>query len=315
MAKFQNYSNQPRHFRAGDGGLPGQLGWEPMDPSDKPCFWCNHGHGGGEHYQAQLETGDHLSLHSMHDPRSGVQNWLGIVSRYPQDKRPPDDAITYDNHDLGSAIDKFEKAYLGMDRQGQNPSSVDYDSLINPRDGLDDDFGDIFKGSARGRRFAAVPGLDWQHGLVLPHTKEFYDHRRQEVIDDNDGYSNPDNYDATKGSIAFANHGEQRYGLEVMPFIPWLDSDPGLHTWYIQKQNGPDADNPDHWGYHFHLMRQHGHGSKDPSGALYTGSGRSREEAMAGAEENLQKHIDHLNSKNPGLGDYDINDIMRDQGF
>ena len=133
MARF-------RHLQA----ALGQMGWGPIEPSNKPCFWCNHGHGGGEHYQAQLENGDHLSLHSIHDPTDGTPNWLGVVSQHPYDKRPPDDAITYHNHDLESAVKNFENDYQKMDRHSVQPSSINYDELINPRDNLDEDFGNIF---------------------------------------------------------------------------------------------------------------------------------------------------------------------------
>lgn len=134
MARF-------RHLHA---SLPGSMGWEPMEDSGKPCFWCNHGHGGGEHYKAQLENGDHLSLHSIHDPRDGTQNWLGVVSAHPYDKRPADDVVTYHNHDMDSAITSFEQDYRGMDRKSMGSSAIDYDQIINPQAELDDDFGDIF---------------------------------------------------------------------------------------------------------------------------------------------------------------------------
>jgi len=36
---------------------------------------------------------------------------------------------------------------------------------------------------------------------------------------------------------------------------------------------------------------------------------------MADAEHNLQKHLNHLNGQRPNIGEYDINDIMRGEGF
>jgi hypothetical protein len=166
---------------------------------------------------------------------------------------------------------------------------------------------------ARFRHLASRHGLEWQHGVAFPHTTEWFGDAAKDAL--TDPARNPDHYNPANNSVAFADHGEQRYGLEVMPHQPWKDSPPGW-AWTIQKQNGPDASNPDHWGYYFHLQKEHGPSSANPSGANYSGGWDSstREEAMADAEHNFQKHLDHLNGQRP-IGDYDINDIMRDQGF
>lgn len=161
---------------------------------------------------------------------------------------------------------------------------------------------------ARFRHLHAAEGLDWQHGTPLPHTKKWHDEAARDAL--RDPNRNPDHYDSSKHSVALTSHGEQRYGLEVFPHQPWKDSPPGW-AWTIQQQNGPDISNPDHWGHSFHLQRDHGRASENPSGAVYSGGGDTREEAMAEAEHNFQKHVDHLNGQNPlKRSDYDINDIM-----
>jgi hypothetical protein len=127
------------------------------------------------------------------------------------------------------------------------------------------------------------------------------------------------------------NHGETRYGLEV------LDSTDGWLEWSLHRQHGPDIDDPDHWERMGVPAEVHpycsciGNGTMDdgehdlnfPLGgedgfAGYTNGGpdvnEGIERAKADAEEAFQNQVVGK-AGGRGLGDYDINDIMRGEGM
>ena len=127
---------------------------------------------GGERYRAALENGHVLTLDHDPDPRHGW-NWAlfvpaGTISD-PDGSNPmpvtdlvagggarwrglPGAVSSEHLPTRGHAQSQAEEAYrrlypLGADTgAGRRDHGIDYESVINPRQELDDDFGDIFRG-------------------------------------------------------------------------------------------------------------------------------------------------------------------------
>ena len=156
-------------------------------------------------------------------------------------------------------------------------------------------------------RFAhlRVAGVQWQHGVPGPWASWTLPPRNMFRTDPADH------------ATATVYHAEQPFTLEVMPKV---DRDRNGHdrpthwTWGI-FQNGRDPENyhktNSEWTFPSTLKERHG----SPSG--YIGVHLpTREEAMKEAEEAWEAHKVHVDSKNPLRGDdYDLNQIMRDEGF
>lgn len=140
-----------RHVHAAGGdGL--HLDWEDLAP--------HVGHA------ARLENGDHAYAFPVGDQWGYVL--YGPKTRHDHNPNLPDDPRSYqrftgdDEHvysevlggsrinnglhpDAHSAMREAEEHYFGLGRRGQAPASdLDYEALVNPRDDLGDDFGDIF---------------------------------------------------------------------------------------------------------------------------------------------------------------------------
>ena len=131
------------------------------------------------------------------------------------------------------------------------------------------------------RMRTAAPAPDWQHGVILPHTGSFRDHWNANYVDDLTPY-----WELGDQATAFLHHGEQRYALQVGP------DDGDLHgyykwAWSINRQHGPDIDNPDHWETMDvdHLTNEEGQ------------YGTTKEHAMRGAEEAWHKFVADQNGR------------------
>jgi hypothetical protein len=160
---------------------------------------------------------------------------------------------------------------------------------------------------ARFRHLHAAESYDWQRGRPLG-----WSQWTQPRASDNEPH-NPDDHIS-----AVVHHGEKRYGLEVMPD----DNRPGQWVWGTHEHR-PNAD-PDnyHEGYGGEWINWTSPGEWDhPPGtpAKYHGHADSPDEAMKAAQDDWEAHKAHVDAQNPlrnGDGeDYDINQIMRDQGF
>lgn len=159
---------------------------------------------------------------------------------------------------------------------------------------------------ARFRHLHAAEGYDWQHGRPLGWSL----------------WAQPGNplpaggggHDPADHVSAIVHHGEQRYGLEVMP----SDNFPGKWSWGIHQHRNVDPEN-----YHPDLRSEWinwtSPGEWDhPPGtpATYYGRADTPGEAMKAAQDNWEAHQAHVDAQNLIRGDgYDINQIMRDQGF
>jgi len=149
---------------------------------------------------------------------------------------------------------------------------------------------------------------EWRDGPdhVLPHVRNEIDERNH-----NWGRPYDDEHDLQHSfwpiasqSNAIRQHGETRYGLEVGDG-GW---DLAGHLWYwrLHNQTGPDIDDPEHW-------EQLDTPQEDcPYGEQIAWS---PDVARHHAEQALQRHIDRQQQSRPGIGDYDINQIMRDEGL
>ena len=149
MARF-------RHIHASDAdGL--HLDWESLEP------YVGH--------RAQLENGDHTYVFPV-GPNGDQWGYVlyGPKTRYDHNPNVPDGEKSFQRFtgdsehvysellggsgtnfrpDQQSAMRDAEEHYFGMGRRGQAPASgLDYERLVNPRQELDDDFGDIFGGGA-----------------------------------------------------------------------------------------------------------------------------------------------------------------------
>ena len=173
---------------------------------------------------------------------------------------------------------------------------------------------------ARFRQATPDDGIMWRNSTPLPHTARDIEHW-------NGNHAAAFNsIDDDWVSSALVNHGETRYGLEVMP-----DADHSGWFWKTHRQVGPDSSDPDHW-------EDMGTGSLPSCGICdlnepyqpasdlvderYYGyvpepseEGVSEQGEMAArraAEEGFRREIA---TGGHGLGDYDINDIMRGEGM
>lgn len=167
---------------------------------------------------------------------------------------------------------------------------------------------------ARFRRRAADDG--WQRA-ILPHTDRSAYH-----FEARHGGSGSLPIQAGQFRTKLVNHGETRYALQAM------DATDGWSEWSLHRQVGPDMDNPDHWErmgvpnevHQFCHCIGDGDDEADlsfPAGgedgfAGYVSGNvddmEGLEGAKAAAEEAFQREVA---GKGHGLGDYDINDIMR----
>lgn len=169
----------------------------------------------------------------------------------------------------------------------------------------------------------AKPDDGWRRS-ALPHTARSIEH-----FERHHGGGGSLNLSSDDLHTKLVNHGETRYALQAM------DSTDGWSEWSLHRQVGPDIDDPDHWerigapkeaqpfcdcigdgstGQHdlnFPLgvddgLAGHAIGSPgDPAGL---------KAAKAEAERAFKEYTaDRGQGRN--LGDYDINQIMRDEGF
>jgi hypothetical protein len=175
---------------------------------------------------------------------------------------------------------------------------------------------------ARFRHLAAADEGGWARGMVLPHTRRSLDHFDRH----HGGGGSLDINNPKLFRTKIINHGETRYAVEVH------DTTDGWSEWALHEQVGPDIDDPDHWQrmgvpQQVHpfcncLGESDEHDLNFPPGvddgyAGYAdGSQDDRSGVKAGkaaAEEAFQNEI--AGTARPGIGDYDINKIMRDEGF
>lgn len=149
--------------------------------------------------------------------------------------------------------------------------------------------------------------LDWREGPnnLLPHV-------RDEINDYNSRFANPESENSFHNSFwpaatqqtAIRQHGETRYGLDVGD--EGFDLAGWLWHWRLHRQTGPDINNPEHWE-RIDVPRE-----DMPGGEPIT---YDPESAKVHAERALQRHIDRKQQSRPSIGDYDINQIMRDEGL
>ena len=172
---------------------------------------------------------------------------------------------------------------------------------------------------ARFRHLHAAEGYDWQHGRPLGWS-EWATSDPTKVGTTTGMYGDPLN-DIADHISAIVHHGEKRYGLEVMPNHydsenPW--------TWGIHEfRNTPSSawDDPDFPEKHKgEWLNWTSPGEWDhPKGtpAKYYGHADDPFEAMKAAQDDWEAHKAHVDSQNllKGGGGYDINQIMRDEGF
>jgi hypothetical protein len=149
------------------------------------------------------------------------------------------------------------------------------------------------------------PQLEWREGPehILPHVRDQIDEhngRWAETRDENSLHNSF--WPAVQQQTAIREHGETRYGLDVGD--EGFDIGGWLWHYRLHRQTGPDADNPDHW-------------EQIPSGNGIITSDALEDpgHAKVVAERELQKYIDHKEKSRPGIGDYDINKLMRDEGL
>lgn len=160
---------------------------------------------------------------------------------------------------------------------------------------------------ARFRHLQASGGYDWQHGRPLAWSLWARPDKKMP--------SGSGGHDPADHISAIVHHGEQRYGLEVMP----NDNQPGKWVWGTHEHRpyaNPDDYHPDIRGEWINWTSP---GEWDhPSGtpAKYYGHADTPGEAMKAAQDDWEAHKAHVDAQNPIKGgDYDINQIMREQGF
>lgn len=160
---------------------------------------------------------------------------------------------------------------------------------------------------------AAGQGIQWVHGVPNASLKETFEYSPEDM----DWEANrpkpgslPQPIDFSDHSTANVEYGEERYQLSAHP--AHQNNTRGLGNpefrWLMHKQIGPDANDPNHWKLMAGPHRDQ---------VVYLGDAYTKEEALRGAEQNWDKHVQLVNAQNPmknGDG-YDINQIMRDEGF
>jgi hypothetical protein len=119
------------------------------------------------------------------------------------------------------------------------------------------------------------------------------------------------------------HHGEQRYGLEVMP-SDWQDYKSSVRPGWVwgihqfrphgaEKNNDPDY--PEEYkGEHLNWTSPGEWDHPEGTPAEYYGYADTHLAAMRAAQDNWDAHKAHVDAQNPlknGGGGYDINDIMR----
>ena len=132
------------------------------------------GHPYAEVWHAPLETGHHLNVYrAAHPPTStfatyetpwfwhirgagdtyeghGISHSVDPARRNDQFYLPTDIDPDYEGHATKEdAMRDAEAAYMRLVKRPdykQAPSEIDYESIVNPRDDLDEDYGDIFGG-------------------------------------------------------------------------------------------------------------------------------------------------------------------------
>lgn len=176
-------------------------------------------------------------------------------------------------------------------------------------------------GRAEKRQPRGEPGDDWRKA-VLPHTERSMDH-----FDRRHGGGGSLPVEPGQFRTKFVNHGETRYALQAM------DSTDGWSEWSLHRQVGPDINDPDHWerigmppGVH-QFCHCAGDGGDEvdlsyPAGveddlAGYTDGSHGDRTGMGAARAEAERAFErYISSRGrPGIGDYDINQIMRDEGF
>lgn len=176
---------------------------------------------------------------------------------------------------------------------------------------------------ARFRHIHATPDTGGWQNVALPHTLRSIEHFNR-----NHGGGGSLPVEPEQVHTRIVNHGETRYGLEVH------DSSDGWLEWSLHRQTGPDINDPDHWermgvpkGAHPYCScigdGDEEHDLNFPLGgedgfAGNTDGGPDADEgvqwAKADVERAFQNYTDSMGG-GAGLGDYDINDIMRGEGF
>lgn len=175
---------------------------------------------------------------------------------------------------------------------------------------------------ARFRRAGAGADDGWRN-VALPHTRRSIKHFNR-----HHGGPNSLPVEEPQFHTRLVNHGETRYGLEVM------NSADGWLEWSIHRQDGPDINDPDHWermetpkGVHPFCgcigETDEEHDLNFPLGeeegfAGLTNGGADDEEGIQLAKADVERAFkDYTDGLGHGLGGdgYDINQIMRDEGF
>ena len=155
---------------------------------------------------------------------------------------------------------------------------------------------------ARFRHLHAAGGYDWQHGRPLGWSQ----------------FAKPYPYatnDPADHVSAIVHHGEQRYGLEVMP-SPYGGWHWGIHQYRGEKQDLPEDLDDKYRGEWWNWTSPGEWDHPEGSPAEYSGQADSPADAMKAAQDDWEAHKAHVDAQNPIKGgDYDINDIMRDEGF
>lgn len=143
--------------------------------------------------------------------------------------------------------------------------------------------------------------LEWREGPdhILPHVHKQIDQHntRWTDLDDENSFHNSFWPKATQ-QTAIRQHGETRYGLDVGD--EGFDIGGWLWHWRLHRQVGPDIDDPEHWEQLSSLP-----------GAPTADTAYDPEHAKAHAEDALDRWIAEKAKSRPAIGDYDLDDIMR----
>ncbi len=163
-------------------------------------------------------------------------------------------------------------------------------------------------------RHLAAERYDWQHGRPLAWSEWASDNPEKGRSPFGGRLHHTDDHVS-----AIVHHGEQRYGLEVMP----SDTSDGEWSWGIHEYRNqrsplwdwPDVE-PEYLGEHLNWTSPGEWDHPKGTPAKYYGTASSPAEAMKFAQDNWETHKAHVEAQNPIRGGgYDINQIMRDEGF
>jgi len=165
---------------------------------------------------------------------------------------------------------------------------------------------------ARFRHLRAANEIEWTHGVPNLSIKNTWEYPAPHKLKyDEDGneirIGPPDEHDYSDHSTALVNYGETQYMLSAHPAHPQshMEGQPNFR-WIMHQRVTPDKRDPDGWKL---LLGPH----RDT--VTYLGDAWTKEQALRGAEANWRQHVERTNAERPGIGDYNINQIMRNEGF